>query len=87
MAAIDALLFAGAAGFALVIVITVIVILGVRHEERYLTLASRNAPGAIAQLARLVLGRYVRRETEPHRPGRHDDETLTPDCRTGDPWG
>ena len=62
MTAIDAIIFAGVAGFALVVVITIIVIIGVRQEERYLTLANRNAPSAMAQLTRLVLGRYLRRE-------------------------
>ena len=79
MAAIDALIFAGAAGFALVIVITFVVIVGIHREERYLTLANRNAPGAMAQLARLVLGRYVRRETDgPDARGRRDEEAVTP---------
>ena len=64
MAGIEALIFAGAAGFAIVIVITIIVIIGIHREERYQTLANRTAPGAMAQLARLVLGRYVRRETD-----------------------
>lgn len=78
MAAIDALIFAAAAGFALVVVITIIVIVGVHHEERYQTLANRTAPGAIAQLARLVLGRYVRREyDDAQAPGSRDDEVLS----------
>jgi hypothetical protein len=62
MAAIEAIIFAAAAGFAFVVVITVIVIVGVHREERHLTLGNRNAPGVIARLARLVLGRYLRRE-------------------------
>jgi hypothetical protein len=62
MAAIEAIIFAVAAGFTFVIVISVIVIIGVRQEERYFTLVNRNAPSAIAQLARLILGRHVRRE-------------------------
>ena len=77
MAAIDAIVFAAAAGFAFILVITIIVILGVRQEERYLTLADKNAPGAMAQLARLILGRYFRREkvrrsraTSPGQPDR-----------------
>jgi hypothetical protein len=71
MAAIDALIFAGAAGFALVVVITVIVIVGVHQEERHQSLANRTAPGAVAQIARLILGRYVRRE---NGQGAHDDD-------------
>jgi hypothetical protein len=62
MAAIEAIIFAVAAGFTFVIVISVIVIIGVRQEERYFTLVNRNAPSATAQLARLILGRHVRRE-------------------------
>lgn len=62
MAATDLMIFAAAAGFAIVIVVTIIVIVGVRREERYLTLGNRTAPGAVARLARIVLGRYLRRE-------------------------
>jgi hypothetical protein len=62
MAAIDVIIFAAAAGFAFAVLITVVVIVGIRKEERYLTLMDRNAPGAMAQLTRIVLGRYVRRE-------------------------
>jgi hypothetical protein len=65
MAAIEVIVFAAAAGFAFAVVITIVVIIGVRQEERYMTLTNRTAPGAIAQLARIVLGRYVRKE--------HDD--------------
>jgi hypothetical protein len=77
MAAIDALIFAGAAGFALVIVVTIIVIVGIHREERYQTLANRTAPGAMAQLARLVLGRYVRKETDDARSRECLDEEYT----------
>jgi hypothetical protein len=62
MAAIELIVFAGAAGFALVVVIFIIVIIGSRQEERYLTFIDRDAPSATAQLARIVLGRYVRKE-------------------------
>jgi hypothetical protein len=64
MAAIEVIVFAAAAGFAFVIAVTIVVIIGVRREERYLSLTNRTAPGAIAQLARIVLGRYVRREQD-----------------------
>jgi hypothetical protein len=64
MAAIEVIIFAAAAGFAFAVVITIVVIIGVRQEERYLTLTNRTAPGAIAQLARIVLGRYVRKEQD-----------------------
>jgi hypothetical protein len=86
MAALEALIFAGVAGFTLVIVITFLVIVGIHREERYLTLANRNAPGAVAQLARLVLGRYVRRETDnADPPGRQDEAAFTPGRAPG-PW-
>ncbi len=60
MAAIEAIIFAAAAGFAFVVVVTVIVIIGVRQEEREWTLKSGRAPGLVAQMARLVLGCEVR---------------------------
>jgi hypothetical protein len=64
MAAIEFVIFAAAAGFAFAVLITVTVIIGIRKEERYLTLMNKTAPGATAQLARIVLGRYVRREQD-----------------------
>jgi len=64
MAAIEVIIFAAAAGFAFAVLITIIVIIGIRKEERYLTLMNKTAPGAIAQLARIVLGRYVRKEQD-----------------------
>ncbi len=64
MAAIEVIVFAVAAGFAFVVVVTSIVIIGVRREERYLTLTNNSAPGATAQIARIVLGRYVRMEQD-----------------------
>jgi hypothetical protein len=70
MTAIDAIIFAAAAGFALVVAITVVVIIGIRQEERYLTLANKNAPTAMAQLTRIVLGNYLRKE---------DDATIARD--------
>jgi|HubBroStandDraft_4_1064222.scaffolds.fasta_scaffold289494_2 hypothetical protein len=62
MTAIDAIVFAAAAGFALVVVITLVVIIGIRQEERYQTLANKNAPSVMAQLTRVVLGNYLRKE-------------------------
>jgi hypothetical protein len=64
MAAIEAIVFAVAAGFAFVIVISIIVIIGVHQEERYLTLEQKTAPSVVALLARIVLGRYVRKERD-----------------------
>ncbi len=84
MAAIELVVFAVAAGFAFVAVISVIVIVGVRQEERYLTLTHRNAPSAIAQLARLVLGRYVRKEGDRKRYRSYPDDLVSsPERRVG----
>jgi len=81
MAAIEVIVFIVAAGFAFAVVITIIVIIGVRQEERYLTLTQRTPPGAMAQLARTILGRYVRKEqdarTERHDPDDPDDPMST----------
>jgi hypothetical protein len=71
MAELGVIVFAAGAGFALVIVITIIVIIGIHQEERYMTLEHRSAPGAMAQLARIVLGRYVRKE-QGEVPGRDE---------------
>jgi hypothetical protein len=62
MAALGAIIFVAGAGFGLVVVVTIVVIIGIRQEERYMTLENRSAPGAMAQLARVILGRYVRKE-------------------------
>jgi hypothetical protein len=62
MAAIAVILLVVAAGFAVAVAFTIVVIIGVRQEERNLTLTHRTAPGAMAQLARIALGRYVRQE-------------------------
>jgi hypothetical protein len=74
MAAIVAITFATAAGFAFVIVVTVIVIIGVRQEERYLTFESRTAPTVTARLARIVLGRYVRKECDDRAGHTYPDD-------------
>jgi uncharacterized membrane protein YagU involved in acid resistance len=76
MAAIYMTIFVVAAGFAFVIAVTIIVIVGVHKEERYLTLWNRHAPGATAQLARMVLGRYVRRECDAPQDDATDDHLL-----------
>jgi hypothetical protein len=56
--------------------IIVIVILGIRHEERVLSMTRRVAPGLDARLARLVIGLYVRK-TDPE-PVRGDDLAEPP---------
>lgn len=74
MAAIEAIVFVAAAGFAFILVITVIVVIGIRQEERYQTLEHRTAPSAVAQLARIVLGRYVRSENDDSSEYGHPDD-------------
>jgi hypothetical protein len=54
----------------------VIVIVGIRHEERVLSMTRRVAPGLAARLARLVIGLYVRK-TDPE-PVRGDDLAEPP---------
>lgn len=83
MAAIYTTIFVVAAGFAFVIVVTVVVIVGVRREERYMTLENRQAPGATAHLARMVLGRYVRREYDAPADDFPDDHLLPPQRSAG----
>jgi len=56
--------------------IIIIVILGIRHEERVLSMTRRVAPGLDARLARLVIGLYVRK-TDPE-PVRGDDLAEPP---------
>jgi hypothetical protein len=69
MAAVDGLLFATAAGFGVVVVATVLVIVGVRQEERRGAMAKMRPPTIPALLARRVLGTYVRllREDQTRR--------------------
>lgn len=77
MAAIVAIVFAVAAGFAFVVAIFVIVIIGVRREERYLTFEHKTAPGAVALLARIVLGRYVRKQRGRRQRRRYPDDLAS----------
>jgi hypothetical protein len=74
MAAIEVIVFATAAGFAFVIAMTIIVIIGVHREERHLTLLNKTAPGAMALIARMVLGRYIRKERDWTVDRHGDDE-------------
>jgi hypothetical protein len=83
MAAVYTTIFVVAAGFAFVIVATIIVIVGVRREERYMTLWNRQAPGATAYLARVVLGRYVRREYHTPPDDFPDDHMRPPEHSAG----
>ena len=56
MAAVDALLFAVAAGFTVIVMATILVIVGVRQEERHRTIASQRPTTILALLARRILG-------------------------------
>lgn len=69
-AGIEVIIFVVAAGFAFIVASTIIVVVGVHREERYHILENRQAPGAVAQMARIVLGRYVRLE-------QHEDKERT----------
>jgi hypothetical protein len=59
MAAVDALLFAVAAGFTVIVMATILVIVGVRQEERHRTIADQGPPTILALLARRILGTYI----------------------------
>jgi len=73
--AVEAILFAVAAGFAVIVIATILVIIGVRHEERNRTLTHQHPPTITSTLARRVLrtsadrspdnGRNVQRITTP----------------------
>ena len=68
MIAVEIVVFAGAAGFALIVVATVLVVLGVRAEERQSQALCGRPRGAVALLARRVLG--VRASPSTVWPGR-----------------
>jgi hypothetical protein len=60
MAAIYVLVFVTAAGFAVIVIATIMVIIGVHQEERFKTfLRGDPPPTTCALLARWVLGAYV----------------------------
>ncbi len=75
MAAIEIVVFAGAAGFGIIVVATVLVIIGVRQEQAVLEregrrpFAHHEPPTILALLARRVLGAHFNViPAEPHRP-------------------
>jgi hypothetical protein len=81
MAHLEAIGVAVGAGFAFVVVMMLIVIAGIRKEERHWTLMHRRAPGVAAWIGRLVLGRYVRVEYDPaphDYPDDHPDRYRGP---------
>jgi hypothetical protein len=72
MAAVDGIVLAGMAGFAIIIIIaTVLVIIGVHQEERRSTLTDR-PPTIPALLARRILGGYLQ---PPPRP-KHERDSI-----------
>jgi hypothetical protein len=74
MLAIGALALIAVVGFGLILLATVVVTIGVRHEERYRTLKHGRAPGLMAALTRVALGHYVRKhDDEPAQATRPDD--------------
>jgi hypothetical protein len=79
MDAIEAIAFAGGAGFAVVVVGTIIVIIGVRHEEHLKTLTRQHPPSVPALLARLVLRTYAQLST-----GQHGERNYANPCECDD---
>jgi hypothetical protein len=75
MLAIEAVVFSVSAGFAVVIVGTALVIVGIRHEERCGTLTRQHPPTLLAILARRVLGTYIRRPSKGHAERGEPTET------------
>jgi hypothetical protein len=77
--AIQALLFAVAAGFAVIVITTILVTIGVHHEERNRTLTCQHPPTTVAILARRVLrtradqsqGQQEERAADHNARGRH----------------
>jgi len=79
MAAIDAIVFVVAAGFAFAVLITIVVIIGVHREERRLTLTRSTPPGAMARIARIVLGWNARNNRdEAVSPPRYREDSPPP---------
>lgn len=82
MAIIEAIVFVAAAGFGLVVVVSVAAIIGISQEERRHTMTSTCAPTALAGLTRRVVGRYVRSERQG-RSCSHGSESLHHHGRPG----
>jgi hypothetical protein len=71
-AAIEVIVFAVAAGFALIVVATIVVIIGIRQEERRKTIIrGYRPPTACALVARWVLGAHFYLIPE-ERPGQEE---------------
>jgi hypothetical protein len=77
--AVEAILFAVAAGFAVIVIAAILVTIGVHHEERNRTLTRQHPPTTAAILARRVLrtsadrsqGRQEERAADHNACGRH----------------
>ncbi|HUD79357.1 MAG TPA: hypothetical protein VMR00_16000 [Streptosporangiaceae bacterium] len=69
-----ALVVVGAASVSLGALV-IIVTLGIRHEERALTMTRRMAPGLAAWLARQIVGLHVRKTDPEPVPG---DDRVPP---------
>jgi hypothetical protein len=80
LAAIEAVSFAVAAGFAVIVAATVVVIVGVHQEERRLTIRSGRPPTVCALLARRVLGAhlYLIPEEQAKEDSRYEDPGKRP---------
>jgi hypothetical protein len=65
----------GAATGALVVVM-VLVVAGIRREERIMTMTRRKAPGQSALLTRRILGLYVRKANSGSDPTHDPDEPV-----------
>jgi hypothetical protein len=92
MAAIEPVLFVTAAGFAVVVVATILVIIGVHQEERRGTLARRPPPTIPALLARRVLGSYIQllpldhaAKSGPGQPSTHASISSAPEGNQATP--
>jgi hypothetical protein len=74
MLAIGALALIAVVGFGFVLLVTVVVTIGVRQEDRCRTLKHGRAPGLLAGLTRVTLAHYVRtHDDEPAHATPRDD--------------
>jgi len=71
-----AFIVVGASSVSL-LAIMVIVVRGIRREERELTMLRRIAPGLAAWMTRQIVGLYIRKTAAEPTPG---DERVPPDC-------
>jgi hypothetical protein len=69
MAAVLVIVFVAAAGFAFVVVATILVAIGVRDERRNGSFFSTRRPTLAAWLARRLVGGYI----DYGRPAHHED--------------